>query len=134
MVKDAEAHAEEDTKRKGEVETRNRADQSVHAASTFLKESGEKVPAEDRMAIESAVNDVKQALEANEAEAITRTLDALMQAQAKAAQELYKQAAPEGGAPGAEAAADGQAAESASADGDVIDAEVIEDEKVEEKK
>src|SRR6187402_1138289 len=92
MVKDAEAHAEEDKKRKEEVETRNRADQAVHAASTFLKESGDKVQASDRMAIESALNDVKQALDANDGAAINRTLDALMQAQAKAAQELYKQA------------------------------------------
>jgi molecular chaperone DnaK len=124
MVKEAEAHAEEDKTRKEEVETRNRADQAVHAASSFLKESGDKVQASDRMAIESAVNDVKQALESNDAAAINRTLDALMQAQAKAAQELYKQAGPEG-APGAGDAAPGDDA----AGGDVIDAEVIEDEK-----
>ena len=124
MVKEAEAHAEEDKKRKEEVETRNRADQAVHAASSFLKESGDKVQASDRMAIESAVNDVKQALESNDAAAINRTLDALMQAQAKAAQELYKQAGPEG-APGAGGAAPADGA----AGGDVIDAEVIEDEK-----
>ncbi|MCR4373286.1 MAG: molecular chaperone DnaK [Acidobacteria bacterium] len=124
MVKEAEAHAEEDKQRKEEVETRNRADQAVHAASSFLKESGDKVQASDRMAIESAVNDVKQALESNDAAAINRTLDALMQAQAKAAQELYKQAGPEG-APGAGDAAPGDGA----AGGDVIDAEVIEDEK-----
>ncbi len=126
MVKDAEAHAEEDKKRKEEVETRNRADQAVHAASTFLKESGDKVPAADRMAIESAVNDVKQALEANDAAAINRTLDALMQAQGKAAQELYKQAGPDAAA----GAAGGGAQPGAdAAGGDVIDAEVIEDEK-----
>jgi len=127
MVKDAEAHAEEDKKRKEEVETRNRADQAVHAASTFLKESGDKVQASDRMAIESAVNDVKQALEANDAAAINRTLDALMQAQGKAAQELYKQAGPDGAA-----GATGEGAQpggGAAAGGDVIDAEVIEDEK-----
>ncbi len=126
MVKDAEAHAEEDKKRKEEVETRNRADQAVHAASTFLKESGDKVPAADRMAIESAVNDVKQALESNDAAAINRTLDALMQAQGKAAQELYKQA----GSDAAAGAAGGNAQPgSDAAGGDVIDAEVIEDEK-----
>jgi hypothetical protein len=76
------------------------------------------------------VNDVKQALEANDAAGINRTLDALMQAQAKAAQELYKQAGPEG-APGA-APGSGQAGAAPGgngAAGDVIDAEVIEDEK-----
>ena len=126
MVKDAEAHAEEDKKRKEEVETRNRADQAVHAASTFLKESGDKVQASDRMAIESAVNDVKQALEANDGAAINRTLDALMQAQAKAAQELYKQAGPAGGD-------DAGTPANGAAQGDVIDAEVIDDEKAETK-
>jgi molecular chaperone DnaK len=129
MVKDAEAHAEEDKKRKEEVETRNRADQAVHAASTFLKESGDKVQASDRMAIESALNDVKQALDANDGPAINRTLDALMQAQSKAAQELYKQA----GTPGDSGAAGdtGGAAPGGAPQGDVIDAEVIDDEKAE---
>jgi molecular chaperone DnaK len=129
MVKDAEAHAEEDKKRKEEVETRNRADQAVHAASTFLKESGDKVQASDRMAIESAVNDVKQALEANDAARINRTLDALMQAQAKAAQELYKQAGASSGPAGGDAGTQG----SGGTQGDVIDAEVIDDEKAETK-
>ncbi len=105
---------------------RNRADQAVHAASTFLKESGDKVSAADRMAIESAVNDVKQALEANDAAAINRTLDALMQAQGKAAQELYKQA---GSDAAAGAAGGGAQPGGDTAGGDVIDAEVIEDEK-----
>jgi molecular chaperone DnaK len=128
MVKDAAAHAEEDKKRREEVETRNRADQAVHAAATFLKESGDKVQASDRMAIESAVNDVKQALEANDAAAINRTLEALMQAQGKAAQELYKQAGA-AGAPN-----DGDTPGSGGApQGDVIDAEVIDDEKAEKK-
>jgi molecular chaperone DnaK len=131
MVKDAEAHAEEDKKRKEEIETRNRADQAVHTASTFLKDSGDKVQASDRMAIETAVNDVKQALEANDAAAINRTLEALMQAQGKAAQELYKQAGPDAAAGGGDAGPSGNGAAPA---GDVIDAEVIDEEKAEETK
>jgi molecular chaperone DnaK len=127
MVKDAEAHAEEDKKRKEEVETRNRADQAVHAASTFLKESGDKVQPSDRMAVESAVNDVKQALEANDGPRINRTLEALMQAQSKAAQELYKQAGAAGQAPGGEAG--GPTGNGAAPEGDVIDAEVIDEKK-----
>jgi molecular chaperone DnaK len=128
MVKDAEAHAEEDKKRKEEVETRNRADQAVHAASTFLKDSGDKVQASDRMAIESALNDVKQALEANDASRINRTLEALMQAQSKAAQELYKQAGPTGG-PGDPGGSGPGASSNDGAQGDVIDAEVIDEKK-----
>jgi len=132
MVKDAEAHAEEDKKRKEEVDTRNRADQAVHAAEQFMKESGDKVQSEDRLAIESAITDVKQAIESGDATAITKKLDALMDAQTKAATKLYQQ--PGAGAPGADGptGTTGSAGEGA-ASGDVIDAEVIESE-VEDKK
>jgi len=128
MVKDAEAHAEEDKKRKEEVDTRNHADQAVHAAEQFMKESGDKVQAEDRLAIESAITDVKQALESRDAAAITKKLDALMDAQTKAATKLYQQAGPDVDA-GAAGAAGGTGTSDGAASGDVIDAEVIEEEK-----
>ena len=128
MVKDAEAHAEEDKKRKEEVDTRNHADQAVHAAEQFMKESGDKVQAEDRLAIESAITDVKQALESGDAAAITKKLDALMDAQTKAATKLYQQAGPDVDA-GAAGAAGGTGTSDGAASGDVIDAEVIEEEK-----
>ena len=92
MVKDAEAHAADDKVRKEEVEARNRGDQAVYAAEKFVKESGDKLEPADRMAIESATNDVKKALEGTDVKAIDRTLDALMQAQQKAAEALYKNA------------------------------------------
>src|SRR6187455_2566452 len=98
MMRDAESHASEDKTRKEEVETRNRADQAVYAGEKFVKESGDKLDPADRMAIESATNDVKKALESNDAKAIDRTLDALMQAQHKAAENLYKRGS--GGAEG----------------------------------
>jgi molecular chaperone DnaK len=129
MVKDAESHAEEDKKRKEEVETRNRADQAMHAATQFLKESGDKVSAADRAAIEAAVGDVKQALESGDSEAITKKLDALMDAQTKAAAALYQQA----GAAGAPGADPGAGPTSGASNGDVIDAEVIEPEVGEKK-
>ncbi|MEO8480960.1 MAG: molecular chaperone DnaK [Acidobacteriota bacterium] len=125
MMRDAEAHAAEDQQRRDEVETRNKADQAVYAAEKFVKDSGDKLDPSDRMAIESATNDVKKALESNDATAITRTLDALMQAQQKAAEQLYKNAGPAGdagGAPGGAPHGNGQA-------DDVIDAEVVEDKK-----
>jgi molecular chaperone DnaK len=130
MMKDAEAHAADDKQRREEVETRNRADQAVYAAEKFLKESGEKLEAADRMAIESATNDVKKALESNDATAINRTLDALMQAQQKAAENLYKTAGPGGGpdGPAGPGAAPGQTGGNGKAD-DVIDAEVVEEKK-----
>ena len=127
MMREAEAHAAEDKTRKEEVETRNRADQAVYQAEKFMKDAGDKVPAEDRMAIESAVNDLKKALENNDAAAIKRTLEALDAAQMKAGANLYSQpgaAGDPGAAPG-----DGGATSGGSADADVIDAEVVEEKK-----
>ncbi len=127
MMKDAESHAAEDKARKEEVENRNRADQAVYQAEKFMKDAGDKIPAADRLAIESAVNDLKKALENNDAAAIKRTLEALDAAQMKAGQNLYAQGAPgaEGAAGGGASAGGGQSA----ADGDVIDAEVVEEKK-----
>ena len=129
MMKDAESHQAEDKQRREEVETRNRADQAVYAAEKFLKDSGEKLEAADRMAIESASNDVKKALESNDAKAINRTLDALMQAQQKAAENLYKNVGASGPGSGPE---DGGGAHPGAGTGsadDVIDAEVVEEKK-----
>ena len=128
MMKDAEVHAAEDKTRREEVETRNRADQAVWAAEKFVKESGEKLQPTDRLAIESAVNDLKKALENNDAKGINRTLDALMQAQQKAAEALYSTggAAPGGGDP--TRGGDGAAGAGGNTD-DVIDAEVVEEKK-----
>jgi molecular chaperone DnaK len=125
MMRDAESHAAEDKQRKDEVETRNRADQAVYAAEKFVKDSGEKLEPQDRLAIESAINDVKKALESNEAKAIERTLDSLMQAQQKAAETLYKGAAgPEGGP-----TAGGGAPGGGGPTDEVIDAEIVDEKK-----
>jgi molecular chaperone DnaK len=126
MMKDAEAHAAEDQTRREEVETRNRADQAVYGAEKFVKESGDKLQPADRLAIESATNDLNKALENNDAKGISRTLEALMQAQQTAAENLYKGGGEGPGAPGGPTA--GAAGESGQAD-DVIDAEVVEDKK-----
>ncbi|HKW02390.1 MAG TPA: molecular chaperone DnaK [Vicinamibacterales bacterium] len=133
MMKDAESHSAEDKERKEEVETRNRADQAVYVAEKFMKESGDKLEASDRMAIESAANDVKKALEANDAKAINRTLEALTKAQEKAAEALYKNAGPgsagsAGSTGSAGSAGSGPTSGNGKAD-DVIDAEVVEERK-----
>jgi molecular chaperone DnaK len=125
MMREAESHAAEDKQRREEVETRNRADQAAYAAEKFVKESGEKLAAEDRLAIESATNDLKKALESNDAAAIGRTLEALTQAQQKAAEALYKNAsgpADPAGGPGGPTSGGGQA-------DDVIDAEIVDEKK-----
>jgi len=131
MMRDAESHAAEDKTRKEEVETRNRADQAVYAAEKFAKESGDKLDPADRLALESATNDLKKALEANDAKSINRTLEALMQAQQKAAENLYKRAGEQGGpdlgSQGSQGS-QGSAGGNGKAD-DVIDAEVVEEKK-----
>jgi molecular chaperone DnaK len=128
MMKDAESHSADDKQRKEEVETRNRADQAVYVAEKFMKESGDKLEASDRLAIESAANDVKKALEANDASAINRTLEALTKAQEKAAEALYKNAASAGSSGSAGSAGSGPASGDGKTD-DVIDAEVVEEKK-----
>jgi molecular chaperone DnaK len=129
MMKDAEAHSAEDKTRREEVETRNRADQAVYAAEKFVKESGDKLQPGDRLAIESATNDLKKALENNDATGISRTLDALMKAQQKAAENLYQSGGAAPGGPGPQAGpSEGPTAGSGQSD-DVIDAEVVEEKK-----
>jgi molecular chaperone DnaK len=131
MMKDADAHAEEDRKRREEVEARNRADQAVYAAEKLLQESGDKVGEADRAAVQSAIESVKSAMNANDAAAMNQAMEALTQAQHKLAEALYRQQAP-GGAAGA---APGGAAPSNSGDaagpaqGDVIDAAVVDENK-----
>jgi len=128
MVRDAEAHAAEDKTRKEEVETRNNADQAAYAAEKFLKEGAERLDPADRLAIESAVGDLRKALEGGETKVITSRLDALMQAQQKAAEKLYASAGA-GAAPGGDGAEASGGASGAGAPDDVIDAEVVEEKK-----
>jgi molecular chaperone DnaK len=126
MMREAESHAEEDKRRKDEVEQRNQADNAVYAAEKMLKEMGDKVSPADRQQVESAAADVKKALEQNDAAAITSSLERLTQAQHKLAEALYKQAAPGAEGPGPDGPGAG-AAPGAEPQGDVIDAEVVDD-------
>ena len=132
MVNEASAHAEEDKKRREEIETRNHADQTVYAAERMLKDSGEKLGASDRQAIESAIESLKAAIEKNDTDAMTRGMEQLNQAQHRAAESLYRNAQAGGAAGGqADAGAASGAGQSGSGaqQGDVIDAEVVEEEK-----
>src|SRR5262247_205637 len=101
MMKEAESHADEDKKRKEEIETRNHADQTVYAAERLLRDTGDKLAPADRGAIESAIEAAKKAIEGTDGKEIQRALDQLTAAQHKAAESLYRQQAPGGpGAPG----------------------------------
>ncbi|MFN8589231.1 MAG: molecular chaperone DnaK [Candidatus Eisenbacteria bacterium] len=102
MVRDAEAHADEDRKRKEAVEARNRADALVYETEKNLKEHGEKLDAELKSKIESQITVVKDALKGEDAAALTSASEALQQAWHEAATKLYQQAGP---APGAGAQA-----------------------------
>jgi molecular chaperone DnaK len=136
MMREAESHAEEDKKRREEIEARNRADQAVYGAERFIKDSGDKLGAGERGAIESAVADLKKALESSDPGAINTAMDALTQAQHKAAEVLYRQQQQQGGPvpggaePGGPAPGGGaQGSASQAQNGDVIDAEVVDEEK-----
>src|SRR5688500_9851727 len=130
MMKDADAHAEEDKKRREEIETRNRADQAVYAAEKMVQDMGDKLPASDKAAVETAIASLKTAMTANDTAGMTGAMEQLTQAQHKAAEALYKQAGS--GGPGGAAGSGGSGgSEGSAADGagDVIDAEVVEEEK-----
>jgi molecular chaperone DnaK len=127
MTKDAELHAEEDKKRREEVETRNRADQAVYTAEKMLRDAGEKVPGAERAAIEAAVNDVKQALERNDLAAVNRAVEQLTTAQHKLAEVLYRETAGASAGGGSGPASGGASGGERGAEGEVIDAEVVDD-------
>jgi molecular chaperone DnaK len=104
MVKDAEAHAADDKKRKEAVEAKNHADALVHSTEKALAEHGSKVGEPERRAIEDAVSDLKEALKGDDAEAIKTKTNTLAQASMKLGEAMYKQqqAEAEGAAGGAE--------------------------------
>lgn len=116
MVKDAEAHAADDKKRKEAVEAKNHADALVHSTEKALAEHGSKVGEPERRAIEDAVSDLKEALKGDDAEAIKTKTNTLAQASMKLGEAMYKQQ---------QAEAEGAAGGSAKKD-DVVDAEFTE--------
>jgi len=128
MVKDAEAHAEDDKKRKAAVEAKNHGEALVHSTEKSLAEHGSKVGEPERRAIEDALADLREALKGDDAEAIKTKTNTLAQASMKLGEAMYAQAqkdqASDGqggpGAPGAGGAAGGQHKD------DVVDAEFTE--------
>ena len=116
MVADAESHAEEDRKFRELVDARNQADGLIHAAEKTLSELGEKATAEERLAVENAISDLKTAIDGDDKEAIEKKTAALGEASGSLAQKLYAEQAAAEGAP------EGDAGGGASDDG-VVDAE-----------
>ncbi len=115
MVAEAETHAEDDRKFRELVDARNQADALIHASEKTLADLGEKASAEERLAVENAVADLKTALEGNEKDTIQTKIAALGEASGSLAQKLYAEQAAAG--------AEGGTESSQAADGDVVDAE-----------
>jgi len=122
MVKDAEAHAADDKKRRELVEAKNQADALVHSTEKSLSEFGSKVNEADRAAIENALSDLKQALKEDDADAetIKQKAQTLAQASMKLGEAMYaaQKPGPDGG--------DGSASGDAGDKEDVVDAEFTE--------
>jgi molecular chaperone DnaK len=123
MIKDAEAHAEDDKKRKAQVEAKNHAEALVHSTEKALAEHGSKVGEADRNAIENAMADLKEALKGDDADAINAKTNALAQASMKLGEAMYKQAQESQGQGGGDA---GPGAAAGGKKEDVVDAEFTE--------
>ncbi|MEM7700586.1 MAG: molecular chaperone DnaK [Pseudomonadota bacterium] len=122
MVQDAEKFAEEDKKRREGAEARNQADSLVHATEKQLEEHGDKIDADTKSAVESALSDAKTALEGDDADDINAKAQALTEAAMKMGQQIYEQEQAAG-----PAAEDAPASEDSSdSDEDVVDAEFSE--------
>ena len=130
MVKDAEAHAEEDRQRRDEAEIRNNADSLVYQTDKVLREQGDKVSADERAAVEQPLSDLRKALEGNDYAAIKSATETLMSASQGFSQKLYEAAARDTDAAGTSAS--GQDSPPAGAPGggddDIVDAEIVDDE------
>jgi molecular chaperone DnaK len=129
MMREAESHADEDKRRKEEIETRNQADQAVYAAERFLSENGDKIPQDARTSIDGAVSSLKGSIEKNDPDGMKKGLEALMQAQHKAAEAMYRgTGGPSQPEPGPEGSGSSSTADSGGAPKDgVIDAEVVDE-------
>jgi molecular chaperone DnaK len=131
MVKDAEAHAEEDRKRRELIDARNQADGLIHTTERSIKDGGDKVPAGEKEAAERAMADLKSVMEGDDLAAIKAKTDALAQASMKIGEAMYKAGAGDAaGAAGAGAGAAGAGAGHQAEPG-VVDAdfEEVDDDK-----
>lgn len=128
MVKDAEANADEDKKRREGVEARNQAEALIHTAEKTLTDAGDKIPAEDKTAVEDAVSALKDVMDGDDIEAIKEKTNALQEASMKLGEHLYR-AEQEAAAATGEAAPSDSEAEADNAkddDAEVVDAEFTE--------
>ncbi|MBF0971462.1 MAG: molecular chaperone DnaK, partial [Actinomyces graevenitzii] len=126
MIKEAEAHAAEDKKRREEAETRNTAEQQAYAIEKLLRENKDKLPEDVHSEVSAAVDELKKSLEGDDINAVRTAQDKLNEVGQKIGQALYasEQAGPAAGSgfPGASAGSQPKA------DDDIVDAEIVDDE------
>ena len=126
LVKDAEAHSEEDKKRRETVEIRNQADSLVYGTEKNLQEHGDKIPEEEKTKIQEAIDGMKKAMEGDDVEAIKTAMQTLTTASHKLAEEMYKKTSAEtgdGSNTGDGASPNGEATNGTQQDEKVVDAE-----------
>ena len=128
MVKDAEAHAEEDRRRREEAEVRNNADTLVYQTEKLLKEQGDKLEGDEKSQVEDKLGELKAAIGGTDVEAIRSATDALMTASQGFTQRLYDAAAAADREAGA-----GAAGGSEASDDDVVDAEIVDEDQAEDR-
>ncbi|KAA2248440.1 molecular chaperone DnaK [Solihabitans fulvus] len=130
MVKDAEAHAEEDKRRRDEAEVRNQAETLVYQTEKVLKENDEKLPADVKEKVKAAVDEASEALKGEDIAAIRTAVEKLATESQSLGQALYANTGAEAGAAGGDAGAAGASGAAGGAAGqhdDVVDAEIVEE-------
>jgi len=126
MVDEAEKYAEEDARRREEAEVRNRADTLAYSTEKFVAENADKIPADVKAEVESAIADLKRALEGTDIEAIKEATEKAAQVSQKMGTAIYAQSQASTSAGGA---SDGGSASEGPADDDVVEAEIVDDDK-----
>jgi len=120
MVKEAQAHAEEDRRRREEAEVRNQADSLAYQTERMLRDLGDRVPSDEKLRIEQAISDLRDAINKNDISLIRQRMEALQQQSYQLSQRLYEQASQTYAGTGAQT---GSSSSGSSGDGEVIDAE-----------
>jgi molecular chaperone DnaK len=120
MVKEAQAHAEEDRRRREEAEVRNQADSLAYQTERMLRDLGDRVPSDEKLRIEQAISELRDAINKNDSSLIRQRMEALQQQSYQLSQRLYEQASQTYAGTGAQT---GSSSSGSSGDGEVIDAE-----------
>ncbi|MDQ6910625.1 MAG: molecular chaperone DnaK [Actinomycetota bacterium] len=120
MMRDAESHADEDRKRRGEAETRNNADSLVYQTEKLLRDNGDKISGEEKSQVEKSLAELKDTMQGTDINAIRSASETVMAATSALAQRLYQEASASGSADGA-----GSGAAAGAHDDEVVDAEIV---------